>query len=138
MYANEEENDIAAVTVIPVYCTATLENCPDEILNNEYGESIRRFLSSEPHLIQNISSVDPQHLSSRSLRNNTHIHTVSVTMYVRTIRLCQLFEKTSWTRKLLGKIKWNQGQAIADTPEVGTCGVFTLSSSRVFFSPKIL
>ena len=44
--------------IVPVYCTATLENCPDGVLSQEYGDSIRRFLVSESHLQQNIASAD--------------------------------------------------------------------------------
>ena len=102
-----EEYDIQESTasancpdVIPVYCIATLENCPDVELNNEYGESIKRFLFSEQHLAQNISSVDLQHLSSRSFRKNIHTHTVSVTMYVSTLRLWE--SPASYIRKHLG------------------------------------
>ena len=32
--------------VIAVFCTATVENCPDFQLNEEYGDSIRRFILS--------------------------------------------------------------------------------------------
>ena len=85
---------------ITVYGTATLDNCPDAEVNSDYGESIRRFLYSEPHLVQNISSVHLQHLSSRAFRNNTHTHTVSVTMRVRTSRLWET--PASYVRKHLG------------------------------------
>ena len=102
-----EKNDILDTSpsancpsVIPVYAIATLENCPDAELNNEYGESIKRFLFSETHLVQNISSVDLQHLSSRSFRNDTHTHTVSVTMHVSTLRLWE--SPASYVRKHLG------------------------------------
>ena len=87
-------------TEIIVYGTATLENCPDAEINKDYGESIRRFLSSEPHLVQNISSINLQHVSSRSFRNSTHTHTVSVTMHVRTARLWE--SPASYVRKHLG------------------------------------
>ena len=83
-----------------VYGTATIENCPDAELNNDYGDSIRRFLHSEPHLVQNISSVHLQHLSSRCFRNNTHTHTVSVIMHVKTGRLWE--NPASYDRKHLG------------------------------------
>ena len=102
-----EHNDILETSlgancpdVIPVYCIATLENCPDANLDDEYGQSIRRFLLSEQHLVQNISSVDLEHLSSRSFRNDSHTHTVSVTMYVRTLRLWE--SPASYVRKHLG------------------------------------
>ena len=81
-----------------MYGTATLENCPDAELNSDYGDSIRRFLSSEQHL--DISSVDLKHLSSRSFRNNTHTHTVAVTLQVKTGRLWE--SPASYVRKQLG------------------------------------
>ena len=105
----DEENDIVAThtatathcpEVITVYGTAILENCPDAELNSDYGDSIRRFLSSEQHLVQNVSSVDLKHLSSRSFRNNTHTHTVAVTLHVKTGRLWE--SPASYVRKHLG------------------------------------
>ena len=51
---NEKNEPIIATPcpdVIPVYSIAILENCPDEELNDDYGQSIRRFLSSEQHLM---------------------------------------------------------------------------------------
>ena len=47
----------ATPDVIPVYCIATIENCPDSELNKDYGDSIRQFLASEQHLAQNIISL---------------------------------------------------------------------------------
>ena len=41
--------------VIPVHCIATVENCPDSTLNEDYEESIRRFLVSEQHLSRILS-----------------------------------------------------------------------------------
>ena len=73
--------------VIPVYCTATLDNCPDEVLSQEYGQSLRRFIHSEQHLKENVVSSDITHMSTRSLRNNKFVHTVSIIMHVRTARL---------------------------------------------------
>ena len=86
--------------MIKVYCTATLENCPDSVLSQEYGDSIRRFLGSEPHLQQNIASADMQILSSRSFRNNKYTHTVSMILMVRTARLWE--NPASYIRKHLG------------------------------------
>ena len=117
-----EHNDILETSlrakcpdVIPVYCIATLENCPDANLDDEYGQSIRRFLLSEQHLAQNISSVDLEHLSSRSFSVSHNV--CENTQIVG--KSCQLREKTSWISKLLGKIQWNHCQTIEDTSEVG-------------------
>ena len=81
---------------IAVYAIATL----DAELDADYGASIRRFLTSEQHLDQNIGSVGLLHLSSRSFRNNTHTHTVSVTMHVKTARLWE--SPAAYVRKHLG------------------------------------
>ena len=66
---------------------SALENCPDGVLSQEYGDSIRRFLFNEQHLQQNIASAHLQHSSSRLFRSNKFTHTVLVTLMVRTVRL---------------------------------------------------
>ena len=86
--------------VIPVHCIATVENCPDATLNEDYGDSIRRFLGSEQHLTQNIASTELHYVSSRSFRNNIFTHTVSVIMYVKTAKLWE--SPASYIRKHLG------------------------------------
>ena len=95
-----QEVSAAAPGLIPVHCIATVENCPDSILNEDYGDSIRRFITSEPHLAQNIVSADLQHVSSRSFRHNIFTHTVSIVMYVKTVRLWE--NPASYIRKHLG------------------------------------
>ena len=85
---------------VPVYCTATVDNCPDSELNDDYYQSIRRFLVSEQHLVQNISSAELQFVSSRSSRNNLYTHTVSIVIYVGTARLWE--SAASYVRKHLG------------------------------------
>ena len=92
-----ESSDTAVVTsmemetpvpdVIPVYSIATVENCPDSQLSEDYIQSIKRFLASEPHLAENIRLAEFQCLTSRSFRNNKYTHTVSVVLYVKTQRL---------------------------------------------------
>ena len=102
----EAENASTAAIISPVpdfvtvYCTATLDNCPDGVLSQEYGDSIRRFLGSEPHLQQNIVSADLQHSSSRSFRGNKYTHAVFVTLMVRTERLWE--SAATYVRKHLG------------------------------------
>ena len=85
---------------ISVYCVATLDNCPDNILSQEYGDSIRRFLSSEHHLKDNIVSSDLQHLSTKLTSNNTYVHTVSIVLSVKTARLWE--SPAKYVRKYLG------------------------------------
>ena len=82
-----QERPLPIPDVIPVFCIATLENCPDSQLNDDYCQSIRRFLGSEQHLVQNISSSELQYVETRSQRNNLYSHTMSIVMYVRTARL---------------------------------------------------
>ena len=86
--------------VIPVYSIATIENCPDEKLNEDYAESIKRFFASEQHLTQNIISTELKYLTGRSFRNNIHTHTVSVVLHVNTTRLWE--SPASYIRKHLG------------------------------------
>ena len=98
-----EENTCAqepVADVVPVYCTATVENCPDAELTEEYGHSIRRLIVNEQHLVQNIISTELHYVSSRSFRNNLHTHTVSVILYVKTARLWE--NPASYVRKHLG------------------------------------
>ena len=82
-----QERTVPIPDVIPVFCIATLENCPDYKVNEDYCQSIRRFLGSEHHLIENISSSEIQHVATRSFRNNVYTHTLSIVVYVRTARL---------------------------------------------------
>ena len=41
---------------IPVFALAAFENCPDEVLTDEYANSLRRYLSSEEHLAKTLWS----------------------------------------------------------------------------------
>ena len=94
---SQQFSTVVTLDVIAVFCLATVENCPDSQLNDDYGQSIRSFLASEQHLEQNIMNTELQYLSSRSFRNSLFTHTVSVKMYVRTARLWE-----SYIRKHLG------------------------------------
>ena len=86
--------------IVPVYAIATIENCPDSKLNEEYGQSIRRFLASEPHLAENITLAELQCITSRSFRNNMYTHTMSVVIYVKTGRLWE--SAANYVRRHLG------------------------------------
>ena len=83
-----------------VFAVATFENCPDQQLNQEYVDSLMRYLRSEPHLEQNIASAELQYLSTRSFRNSVFVHSVDVVMKVRTARLWE--NSASYVRKFLG------------------------------------
>ena len=95
-----------AENVVAVYCTATLENCPDSQLNEDYSQSIRRFLLSEQHLERNIQSTELQYLSSRSFRGNLYTHLVSVILYVKTVTLWE--SPASYVRKHLEANYWER------------------------------
>ena len=86
--------------VIKVYAIATIDNCPDQDLNEEYGDSLRRFVHCEHHLKENITSIEVQHLSTRSQQCNKFVHTISVIMHVKTSRLWECPAK--YVRKHLG------------------------------------
>ena len=73
--------------IISVHCIATLENCPDCTLNEDYGTSIRRFLASEKHIAKNIISTKLQYVSCRLFRNNVYTYTVSIIMIMKMARL---------------------------------------------------
>ena len=83
--------------IVPVYCLAVFENCPDEVLSQEYGTSLEKYLASEQHLCQNIASAQFSHESCRRLRNN-FVHTVAVVL------------QASYIRKHLGvSNEWSKG-----------------------------
>ena len=82
-----QERTVPNHDVIAAFCTATLKNCPDYQVNEDYCQSIRRFLGSEQHLKENIISSELHHLATRSFRNNLYTHTLSIVVYVRTARL---------------------------------------------------
>ena len=86
--------------VVPVHGVAVFENCPVDVLTEEYADSLKRFLTSEDHLSQNISGTEFYHQSSRSLRRGVFTHTVSVVIHVRTGRLWE--SPASYIRKHLG------------------------------------
>ena len=100
LYGNQAAQAQIRPEFVPVQCVATYENCPDSQLNQDYVDSLMRYLNSEPHLQQNIERADLKHLSSRSFRNGVFVHTVDVTMQVRTARLWE--SPASYVRKFLG------------------------------------
>ena len=56
--------------LVPVFGITVFENCPHEFLTEEYSESLKRFVTSEEHLAQNIANTEFKYQSSRSLRND--------------------------------------------------------------------
>ena len=91
---------VQQLQVVPVHGIAVFDNCPVEILTEEYADSLRRFFASEDHLVDNISGTELYHQSSRSFRGNIFTHTVAVVIYVRTGRLWE--SPASYVRKHLG------------------------------------
>ena len=69
---NEESNVTGNITekIVQVDGIAILENCPDETLDKEYADSIRKLLFREQHLRENVFSSKFDILSSRSFRRN--------------------------------------------------------------------
>ena len=86
--------------IVPVYATATIESCPNQVINDEYKDSLRRFMHCEPHLQENIVSIELKHLSTRSQTDGKFVHTMTVVMHVRTSRLWECPAK--YVRKHLG------------------------------------
>ena len=98
---NISQNEtIAGPEEISVYCLATIDKCPDEVLNYEYGNSLKRFLHSEHHLRENIASSELKLLSTRLDNCGKYVHTVSVELRVRTARLWE--SPSKYIRKHLG------------------------------------
>jgi hypothetical protein len=85
---------------VPVCCLAVFENCPDEKLTEEYGNSLQRYLASEQHRCQNIVSTQFYHESTRSFRNKIFVHIVAVFLHMRTERLWE--SSSSYIRKHFG------------------------------------
>ena len=65
------------------------ENCPDSQLTGDYYESLRKFILSERHLEENISSVKFAKMPSRQLGMNQFVHKVKVEINVKTAGLCE-------------------------------------------------
>ena len=102
------EPSVTEPEVVPVFALAVLENCPDEVLSDKYGNSLRRFLSSEDHLARNIAESNFKHESTRSFRNGHFTHTVSMVIYVKTGGLWE--SPATYIRKHLGfpNNEWNR------------------------------
>ena len=59
---------------VKVYATGVFENCPDKTLSDDYYVSLRKFVTSETHLEDNIASVKMAQLSSRQLGSQLYVH----------------------------------------------------------------
>ena len=67
-----QENNEVKVTAIGVF-----ESCPDEKLSQDYYESLNKFILSEAHLQENISTVKIHQMSSKQ-QGKLFVHLVKV------------------------------------------------------------
>ena len=72
---------------VKIVATAIFENCPDDILSEEYILSLQKFIFSESHLQSNIADAKFKPSSSRQISHEKYIHTVAVEMIVKTASL---------------------------------------------------
>ena len=86
-----------------VFATAEFENCPDEILSEDYFESLRKFILSEQHLQNNIQDIKTSFLTSRRTNGGLFLHSVAVKITVRTKNLWE--QPRSYIHKHLDKSK---------------------------------
>ena len=92
---------------VKVYATGVFENCPDESLTEDYYVSLRKFVTSETHLEDNIASVKMAQLSSRQLGSQLFVHLVNVEISVKT---AWLWEPASvYIKKHLASNDWIKG-----------------------------
>lgn len=96
--------EIEVSDIVKVCCIATLENCPDERLDKAHADSIRNFLFNEKHLLENVKSSKLDHLSSRSFRNGMYVHTITVTLSVKSSKLQE--NPTEYIKRYLGTQMW--------------------------------
>ena len=89
---------------VKVFATGVFENCPDGNLSEDYFVSLRKFILSENHLQQNISSIKIAQLSSTQLGEQLFVHTVKVEICVKIARLWE--PPLDYIRKHLAKNDW--------------------------------
>ena len=58
----------------------------------------------EQHLLENVKSSIFEYLSSRSFRSGKYVHTISVTLSVKALKLQE--NATEYIRKYLGQQNW--------------------------------
>ena len=112
-YASDQVALAQIPEYVPVHCVATYENCPDIQLNQDHVDSLMRFLSSEPHLQQNI--VSTWCLYTHSGRDYASENCQAVG---KSSQLCQ---KISRTNEYVGKVQWDRNKVVKNTPEVRLC-----------------
>ena len=104
--SNDDESHASKEADITcVECIATLDCCPDEVLDKGYADSLRSFFFTEQHLRENVYSSKFDHLSSRSFRNEKYVHTISITLQVKKSKL-QDETPLTYIKKHLGQKTW--------------------------------
>ena len=90
-----------------IFATGVFENCPDDDLSEEYFVSLQKFILSEKHLEENISSVKIAKLSTRQLLARQFLHTVKVELSVKTSRLWE--PPLAYIKRHLATNDWLKG-----------------------------
>ena len=98
--------------VVVVHAIAVFTECPEETLNAEYGNSLKKFIFSEDHLERNIASYNTEVLSSHRMRNNLFTHSVAVKINVRTRGLWDSPRKYIWKHFIDNQWTKNNGAKI--------------------------
>ena len=101
---------------VKIYAIGVFENCPDEKLSKDYFLSLRKFICSETHLGNNISSINVNfaNLPSRQI-NRLFVHSVKVEISVKTARLWE--PPIAYIKKHLAKNDWLKGNKMRITLE---------------------
>ena len=97
--------NIAQPDTSSVFCVATLDNCPNEVLDKEDADSIRKCLFEEKDMLENVYSSKFEIISSRSLRHNKFVHTISVELKVKMSKLQE--SPVQYVKKQLGLKNWS-------------------------------
>ena len=92
--------------IVSVYATATFENSPSHLTQDEV-ESLGRFITNKEHLKRNIADVQVDHFSSQEVRAGYFKHTVQIKISVRTAGLWEGAGSYIW--KHLGDDSWERG-----------------------------
>ena len=92
---------------VNVFATVIFENCPDEMLSEDYLVSLKKFILSENHLQKNIKDIKTLHLTSRQLNDQSYFHTVSVEICVKTAHLWE--PPRAYIQKHLARNDWLRG-----------------------------
>jgi hypothetical protein len=90
-----------------VNAMGVFENCPDDRLSEEYFVSLRKFILSEKHLEDNISSVKFVRTGSRQIAHQQFVHTMNVQMSVKAGQLSET--PLTYIKKHLESNDWLKG-----------------------------